>query len=382
MILMNELDSLKAMAEVQADIIPGGIIYGITEGDTMTWVKHSKVFSMDVFHVGKKLESNSTTIKSIREKKVVEENIDRSVYGIRLTITSIPIIDGNGNSAGAFSMAVPHLHPVFKAFKDFAPIVSEMFSEGAFMILSDLNKISETCGSKKFDINSIKVGNDCRNNAVVKKVLETGNEQDVELDSSKYGVPVRVASHPLFDEDTNKIVGTIGIITPKEVAANLRNMASNLSQGITGISSAIEELAASASQIHENEQNLNAEIGQVTSMSDKINEISSFIKDIADATKMLGINASIEAARAGQAGSGFGVVANEIRKLSEESKSTVPKINELTQNIKGKVECSSKMSHDSLSSSQEQAAATQEITASIEELSSLAESLDEIARQL
>lgn len=382
MISKNELNSLKAMAEVQADIIPDGIIYSIIEGDTVTWVKASKVFNMDVFYVGKKIDSNSTASKSIREKKVLKENIERSVYGVRLTITSIPIIDEDGSSIGAFSMVIPHLHPVAKAFKNFAPIVSEMFPEGAFMALSDLNTVSETCGSKKFNINSIKEGNDFKDNTIIKKVIETGHEQDAELDSSIYGVPARISSHPLFDEDTNKVVGTMGIITPKEVAVNLRNMASNLNQGITGISSAIEELAVSSSQIHQNEQNLNEEIGQVTAMSDKINEISSFIKDIADETKMLGINASIEAARAGEAGSGFGVVANEIRKLSEQSKSTVPKISKLTENIKSKVDISSKMSQDSLTSSQEQAAATEEITASIQELGSLAESLDEIARRL
>jgi methyl-accepting chemotaxis protein len=41
---------------------------------------------------------------------------------------------------------------------------------------------------------------------------------------------------------------------------------------------------------------------------------------------MLGLNAAIEAARVGEAGKGFGVVADEIRKLPAESKSTVPKI--------------------------------------------------------
>lgn len=77
-------------------------------------------------------------------------------------------------------------------------------------------------------------------------------------------------------------------------------------------------MAASASQIHANEQELNIEIKDVISLSEEINEISSFIKEIADETKMLGLNAAIEAARAGDAGRCFGVVAYEIRKLSEQ----------------------------------------------------------------
>lgn len=201
-----------------------------------------------------------------------------------------------------------------------------------------------------------------------------------EFDTSKYGVPVMVECNPLFDED--EVVGTFSIITPREAAVNLRELSGDLSQGISGISSAIQELAASASEIHLNEQNLNNEIKQVIGLSEEINEVSSFIKDIADETKMLGLNAAIEAARAGEVGKGFGVVAQEIRNLSDQSKGTVPKIKELTDNIKSKIDESSKKSQSSLSSSQEQAAATEEVTASIEEITKMAEDLNKIAQKL
>jgi len=177
--------------------------------------------------------------------------------------------------------------------------------------------------------------------------------------------------YPLIDEDSNEVVGSFVIAMPKDIEAELRNMSGNLTESITGISSAIEELAASASQIHTNEQELNNDIIQITELSEEIKKISSFIEDIANQTKMLGLNAAIEAARAGQAGIGFGVVANEIRKLSEQAKSTVPKIKKLTDNIEEKVDGSSKKSKGSLASSQEQAAATEEITASIEEITTM-----------
>ncbi|RMD04789.1 methyl-accepting chemotaxis protein [Clostridium autoethanogenum] len=382
MIKVNQIDSVKEFAKVQANLVSGGVVYGIIEGDTMKWVQSSDSFSLDVFHVGKKFDSNSTSLTSIREKRVLSQKVPRSAYGVRLLITSIPIVDEQGKAVGAFSMAIPRLHPVAKAFENFAPMLAEMFSEGVFLCLTDLEKFVSIQSSKQFNINSIKIGDEFESDFISKKVISTGKSKVEKIDAVKYGTPVMMLGYPLIDEDSNEIVGSFVIAMPKETEAELRNMSGNLTESITGISSAIEELAASASQIHSNEQELNNDISQITELSEEINKISSFIEDIANETKMLGLNAAIEAARAGQAGSGFGVVANQIRKLSEQAKSTVPKIKKLTDSIKEKVDGSSKKSKGSLASSQEQAAATEEITASIEEITTMSEKLSEIALKL
>ncbi|MDQ7092255.1 methyl-accepting chemotaxis protein [Desulfosporosinus sp. PR] len=382
MIALAGIESCKSLAEFLADLIPGGVVFGLVEKDTFTWVKASKSFTIDIFRIGNKLDGDTTTMQAIREKRVLTKNIPRKVYGKRVSIVSVPVVDEDGSAVGAFSIAFPKLHPVAAAFGDFAPILVEMFPEGSYIYMSDLHKIAYAQSSKKFDMPSISVGYELSEADIAHRVIRSKKPISEEIDAAKYGLPLNISNYPLFDEDSEEIVATLGIVTPKQTAATLRQMSNNLEDSLTGIAAAIEELSASATEIYSNEGALNSDIKEILSISEEINEVSAFIKEIADETKMLGLNAAIEAARAGDAGRGFGVVAEEIRKLSAQSKSTVPRIKQLTDTIKGKVNEVSEKSNRSLDASQGQAAATQEITASIEEITSMTEELSNIAKTL
>jgi len=148
-----------------------------------------------------------------------------------------------------------------------------------------------------------------------------------------------------------------------------------LSENFNQISATMEELSAASIDVTNNQQDLSEEIINVKKISVEINSILDSIKSIADQTKMLGLNAAIEAARAGDAGRGFGVVATEIRKLSENSKNTALKIAELTNKIENSVDKTVEKSNATLQTTEQQSAALEEINASMQNVTTLAEEL-------
>lgn len=96
---------------------------------------------------------------------------------------------------------------------------------------------------------------------------------------------------------------------------------------------AVQTLTEKAEESYQVSQKANEAIIKVNESTDQIGTIINSISDIAGQTNLLALNASIEAARAGEAGKGFSVVADEIRKLAEQSSNSVKEIQDILNQI-------------------------------------------------
>ena len=123
----------------------------------------------------------------------------------------------------------------------------------------------------------------------------------------------------------------------EEKATTLALAMKELTQGASTQASSLQESAAAVEQMSSSMNAISQKTADVIRQSDEIKNIITIIRDIADQTNLLALNATIEAARAGEHGRGFAVVADEVRKLAERTQKSLGEIeantNVLAQSI-------------------------------------------------
>ncbi len=266
-------------------------------------------------------------------------------------------------------------------------------SVGLAVVVADRNgeKIVDGCMSRDASIGSSAVVN--RIVDTVSNTLRTYSEI-TQTDSHIFAVPVIVKDQVLgavICEDVNAgdnnnidaAITVVEIFVSSIVEAgynrvSVEALASQLAENFIQVSKTLEELALSAQNITEQQQSLGEDISKVESVTSEISDITGSINKLADRTMMLGLNASIEAARLGNDGRGFAVVATQIRELSASSRKTSEDIKKLNDQINEYVVSTISNSRESLKTTEDQSAAMQELSATIQTMVAVAQSLKEM----
>lgn len=196
-----------------------------------------------------------------------------------------------------------------------------------------------------------------------------GQNADVHIDRKVYGIAINAFAFPIYEGSS--VVGALAIGLPVENEEKLNEYMTSMQEIINSLQDRVHTIASHSEELSATSEEIRVQSEHALKDSERTNEITVLIKNISQQTNLLGLNASIEAARAGQHGAGFNIVAQEVRKLSSETSKATDQIDQSLVSIKHNIESLKTSMTQIAEASNEQAHLVQDFSEIIEDLNQL-----------
>lgn len=257
-------------------------------------------------------------------------------------------------------------------------VIQKTYPEDACLIVADQNHILAYLPGEQFDL-KIELGASLERykGSVTEKTLKTGRPMQEERGAELLGIGYIATASPVLED--GKVVGALTALVSTGKIGIMRTGAVELSATVEEMSATTEQITHASSDTATRLQSLLNVSNEMMEDIKNIQSVLAFVQDISSQSHMLGLNAAIEAARAGEHGRGFSVVANEIRKMAEQSKQAASNIRDQLQHIQKTIERINGTIVETAAFTQQHAASMDELNKAFEHIASTADKLASIS---